>query len=211
MQSTDDSVDTVGTVIDPSGLTVLSLGALNPGAMMNRMMGAGGTGENKMEVDERADRSEDPAARRPRAPARRSSLRDEDLDLAFIRPTTKPSTPLVAIDLADAANRRSSTRSSSCRGSGGSADGPRARRLQEIGAIIEQPRTFFVLSGSSGSMGTPAFTLGGKVVGLLTLRQIDAGRSSMMAMMGGTEALGLLPVILPAADVLEIAKQTTEK
>jgi hypothetical protein len=26
-------------------------------------------------------------------------------------------------------------------------------------------------------------------------------------MMGGTEGLGLLPVILPAADVLEIAKQ----
>jgi hypothetical protein len=60
-------------------------------------------------------------------------------------------------------------------------------------------------------MGTPAFTLSGKVIGLLTLRQIDAGRSSMMALMGGTEALGLLPVILPAADVLEIAKQTTEK
>ena len=32
MQSMDESVETVGTVIDPSGLTVLSLGALNPGA-----------------------------------------------------------------------------------------------------------------------------------------------------------------------------------
>jgi hypothetical protein len=29
--------------------------------------------------------------------------------------------------------------------------------------------------------------------------------------MGGAEAMGLLPVILPAADVLEIAKQATEK
>ena len=42
MQSSDDSVDTVGTVIDPSGLTVMSLGSLNPGAMMNRLMSAGG-------------------------------------------------------------------------------------------------------------------------------------------------------------------------
>jgi hypothetical protein len=30
-------------------------------------------------------------------------------------------------------------------------------------------------------------------------------------MMAGTENLGLLPVILPAADVLEIAKQASEK
>ena len=29
--------------------------------------------------------------------------------------------------------------------------------------------------------------------------------------MGGSEAMGLLPVILPAADVLEIAKQAPEK
>ena len=60
-------------------------------------------------------------------------------------------------------------------------------------------------------MGTPAFSTAGKLVGLLTLRQVDPGRSSMFSMMGGAEAMGLLPVILPAADVLEIAKQATEK
>src|SRR5215204_465141 len=48
MQSMDESVETVGTVIDPSGLTVLSLGALNPGTMMNRLMG-GGSGQERME------------------------------------------------------------------------------------------------------------------------------------------------------------------
>jgi hypothetical protein len=80
-----------------------------------------------------------------------------------------------------------------------------------VGAIIERPRTFFVLAGTPAGMGTPAFTMSGKVVGLLTLRQVDAGRSSMFAMMGGSEALGLLPVILPAADVMEIAKQALEK
>ena len=44
MQSMDESVETVGTVIDPSGLTVLSLGALNTGAMMNKMIGGGEIG-----------------------------------------------------------------------------------------------------------------------------------------------------------------------
>ena len=33
----------------------------------------------------------------------------------------------------------------------------------------------------------------------------------MFAMIGGTEGVGLLPVILPAADVLEIAKQASAK
>ena len=84
--------------------------------------------------------------------------------------------------------------------------------LQNIGAIIEKPRTFFVLGGAGrAGMGTPAFLPNGKVVGVLTLRQVDPGRASMLSMMGGTEGLGLLPVILPAADVLEIAKQATEK
>src|SRR4029450_10526062 len=48
MQSMDESVETVGTVIDPSGLTGLLLGALNPGAMMNKMIGGGGSGQERM-------------------------------------------------------------------------------------------------------------------------------------------------------------------
>jgi hypothetical protein len=43
------------------------------------------------------------------------------------------------------------------------------------------------------------------------MRSVQAGRPSMFSMMGGTEGLGLLPVILPAADVLEIAKQAPDK
>jgi S1-C subfamily serine protease len=210
MQSSDDSVDTVGTVIDPSGLTVLSLGALNPGAMINRMMGAGGTGENKMEVTSEPTDLKIRLSDGRELPAK-ITLRDEDLDLAFINPTTKPSTPLTAINLADAAKPTLLDEVLVLSRLGRVGGWAAGASIQEIGAIIEKPRTFFVLSGSTGSMGTPAFTLSGKVVGLLTLRQIDAGRSSMMGLMGGSEALGLLPVILPAADVLEIAKQTTEK
>jgi hypothetical protein len=87
-----------------------------------------------------------------------------------------------------------------------------AASLQTIGAIIEKPRTFYVIeTGSTGGMGTPAFTASGKVVGLLTMRSIQSGRSGMFSMMGGSEGLGLLPVILPAADVRDIAQQAPEK
>ena len=103
MQSADDSVDAVGTVIDPSGLTVMSLGSLNPGAMMSKIVGVS-TRQRRYarRHHERADRPQDPAARRPGAAAK-IVLRDEDLDLAFIRPTTKPAAPLVAINLAESA------------------------------------------------------------------------------------------------------------
>jgi hypothetical protein len=86
-----------------------------------------------------------------------------------------------------------------------------AASLHNIGAVIEKPRTFYVLGGATGGTGTPAFLPSGRIVGLLTLRQIDAGRAGMMSMMGGAEGMGLLAVILPAADVLEIASQAPAK
>ena len=49
MQSMDESVETVGTVISPDGLTVLSLGSLNPGSMLNRLMGSAGAAQERME------------------------------------------------------------------------------------------------------------------------------------------------------------------
>ena len=67
MQSMDESVETVGTVIDPSGLTVLSLGALNPGAMMNKMMGGGGSGQERMEF------GSEPTRREAAAPGRQGA------------------------------------------------------------------------------------------------------------------------------------------
>lgn len=211
MQSADDSVDAVGTVIDPSGLTVMSLGSLNPGAMMNKIVGASmGGSENKVDI------SSEPTELKIRLPdgremAAKIVLRDEDLDLAFIRPTSKPATPLVAINLAESAKpvllEQMVVLSRLGRVGGWAA----SATLADVGAVIERPRTFYVLAGAPASMGTPAFSTAGRPVGLLTLRQVDPGRSSMFSMMGGAEAMGLLPVILPAADVLEIAKQATEK
>jgi hypothetical protein len=43
------------------------------------------------------------------------------------------------------------------------------------------------------------------------MRSIQAGRTGMFSMVAGSEGLGLLPVILPAADVRDIAQQAPEK
>ena len=210
MQSMDESVETVGTVIDPSGLTVLSLGALNPGSMLNRLMGSGG-GQDRMEFG-----SEPTDVRMRLADGRelaaRIVLRDEDLDLAFLRPTVKPDGPLVAINLADEGRPSLLDPIVLLSRLGRVGGWTPAASLQTIGAIIEKPRTFYVIeTGTTGAMGIPAFTTSGKVAGLLTMRSIQAGKPGMFSMMGGTEGMGLLPVILPAADVKEIAQQAPEK
>lgn len=211
MQSMDESVETVGTVIDPQGLTVLSLGSLNPGSMMNRLMGSGGSGQDRMEIgseptDVRLRLSDG------RELAARIVLRDEDLDLAFLRPMVKPDPPLVAIDLANEGRPELLDAVVVLSRLGRVGGWAPAASIQTIGAVIERPRTFYVIqSGGTGGMGTPAFTPSGKLVGLLTMRSVQGGKPSMFSMMGGTEGLGLLPVILPAADVREIASQAPEK
>jgi S1-C subfamily serine protease len=213
MQASDDPVDTVGTVIDPSGLTVLSLGALNPGAMMSRIMGSGnnsGSGEPAVEITSEPTDVKIRLADGQELPAR-IVLRDEDLDLAFLRPTRKPEKPLVAIDLNQSAKPALLDQVLVLTRLGRVGGWTAGASLHDVGAIIEKPRTFYVLAGSTSSMGTPAFLTNGKVVGLLTLRQIEAGRASMASMVAGSEGFGMLPVILPAADVLEIAKQAPEK
>jgi S1-C subfamily serine protease len=211
MQSMDESVETVGTVIDPAGLTVLSLGSLNPGAMMNRLIGASGDGQERMEFGSEPTDVKLRLAGGTELPAR-IVLRDEDLDLAFLRPTTKPEKPLVAIDLADEGRPSMLDPVVVLSRLGRVGGWTPAASLQTIGAIIERPRTFYVIeTGGAGSVGTPAFTTAGKVVGLLTMRSVQAGRTGMFSMMGGSEGMGLLPVILPAGDVREIAKQAPEK
>jgi S1-C subfamily serine protease len=205
VQSMDDTVEAVATVIDPDGLTVMSLSSLDPGAMMSRIIGAAQQGDQKMSIvseptDVRirlADGKELPAT---------IVLRDQDLDLAFIRPTTKPASPLTAINLADGGTPAVLEELVVLGRLGRVGGWVPSSILYSVAAIMERPRTFFVLNGPVGT-GMPAFQANGKVVGLLTIRQVDPGRMSMFGMMGGTEGAGVIAVVLPAPDVLEIAKQ----
>lgn len=212
MQSSDDPVDTVGTVIDPSGLTVLSLGALNPGGLMTKLMGSAGSSGGEPSVDitteptdvkiRLADGRELPA---------RIVLRDEDLDLAFLRPTRPLDKPLVAVDLSASAKPKLLEQVLVLTRLGRVGGWASGAALHDVSAIIEKPRTFYVLGGGDSGVGTPAFDTSGRIIGLLTLRQIDAGRASMSSMFGSSDAFGMLGVILPAEDVLEIAKQAPAK
>lgn len=203
VQSMDDTVEAVATVIDPSGLTVMSLSSLDPGAMMSKLMGSAG-GDQKMSI---VSEPSDVRIRLPNGKELPASivLRDQDLDLAFIRPTVKPAAPLTAVNLSDAGKPSVLEDLVVLTRLGRVGAWTPAAVLYSVSAIIERPRTLFVLNGMAGT-GTPAFQANGRPVGVLTIRQVDPGRMSMFGL-GGTEGAGVIPVVLPAADVLEIARQ----
>jgi hypothetical protein len=210
MQSNDDTIEAVGTVIDPGGLTVVSLSSINPGPMMTKLISSSSGGGQSVDI------ASEPTDLKIRLADGRElpstiALRDEDLNLAFIRPINPPAKPLVAVNLSDAGQPALLDQVVVFGRLGRVGGWAPSAALRDIGGIVSKPRTFFVLAGESAGIGTPAFLLNGKIVGILTVRQITNDRPSAFAAMSGPEGLGLLSVILPADDVLEIAKQATEK
>jgi hypothetical protein len=82
--------------------------------------------------------------------------------------------------------------------------------VSRLGAIIEKPRTFYIAADLTAvlTLGSPGFTPDGKVVGVMVYRIQPMGRrESAMDMMSGMGRGGMTPGLLPAADVLEVAKQ----
>jgi hypothetical protein len=216
MQATEETVDAVATVIEPDGLSVMSLTTLNPAGMMNRIMGqmgGGGGGEDKFQM------TSEPTDLKIRLSdgreiAAKIVLRDEDLDLAFIRPTAKADKPFTSLALGDEGRPQPLEPVVSISRLGRVGGWVPSASLQSVNAIIERPRTMYVISSSDGfggGIGTPVFLLNGKLAGLLVLRSMAGNRPGMYSMMGGSEGLGLLAVILPAADIREVAKQAVEK
>jgi S1-C subfamily serine protease len=196
---TESKQDLTGAVIDPSGLTVLALSAVDPAELYHRM-----SDEYKIETQINDlkilldDGTELPAE---------IVLRDKDLDLAFIRPKTKPSAPMAALDLSNASSvdvldpvialnrlNRATGRSYSA-------------TVERIDAVMQKPHTFYIpgTSASSTSLGSPAFALNGNLVGIFVMRAVSAGDTT-----GRNTRDNMTVVILPAEDILKGAKQAPE-
>jgi hypothetical protein len=65
--------------------------------------------------------------------------------------------------------------------------------FQSVQAVVEKPRTFYVLT--SGTVGSPVFDLRGRFLGVVLRfkNEVDAANAP--------------PIVLPAADIREVAKQ----
>ena len=191
--------DVTGTVVDPSGLTVLALSMTDPTEMMRRMYGDRYKAE--IEVSDVKILLDDGAEL-----AAEIVLRDKDLDLAFIRPKTKVATPMAAVDLAKSSPAQTLDTVVTLNRLGRAAGRAYSASVERISAVVQRPRTFYIPDSTmtGTALGSPAFALDGNVVGILVMRTISSGG------VAASRADNATSIILPAEDVLKAAKQAPE-
>jgi S1-C subfamily serine protease len=197
---TESKQELTGTVIDPSGLTVLALSSVDPAEFYHRL-----SDDVKMETQVNDlkilldDGTEIPAE---------VVLRDQDLDLAFIRPKSKLSTPMAAVDLSKATPAKMLEPVIALNRLNRAAGRAYAASIERIVAVIQKPRTFYIpgSTSSSASLGSPAFALDGNVVGVFVMRGVGGGDTASRNSMRENMSV----ILVPAADILKGAKQALE-
>jgi S1-C subfamily serine protease len=209
-QSSESRQDVTGTVLDPSGLTVLSLSATDPSQLLQNIVAGGADEESRFKMDTELsdvkilldDGTEVPAE---------VVLRDRDLDLAFIRPKAKPSVPMAALDLTKSGKAQVLDEVIALNRLGSAAGRAYSAGLVRITAVVPRPRLFYVPDASlaTASLGAPALTLDGKVLGIFVMRSTKA-RSSASFGMFSLQPENLTGIIVPAEDILKAARQVPE-
>jgi hypothetical protein len=208
-QDNESKQDVTGTVVDPSGLTVLALSSCEPGDMLQNMM-AGVSDEDmkfKMETELSDvkllldDGTELPAE---------IVLRDKDLDLAFVRPISKPASQMTALNLSKSATAQVLDQVITLNRLGKAAGRAYAASVERVSAVVQKPRLFYIPGSemTSTALGSPAFSLDGNVLGVFVMRSVSQ-KSGGMGMFN-FRPQGLTTIILPAADILKAAKQAPE-
>jgi S1-C subfamily serine protease len=202
-RSSENRQEITGTVLDPSGLTVLALSACDPSEMYQRML-AEQSSQYKLETEVTDlkilldDGTEVPSE---------IVLRDKDLDLAFIRPKTKPASPMAAVDFAKSAPAQLLDQLITLNRLNSAAGRAYAASVERVSAVIQKPRTFYIPDSTmtSTTLGSPAFALDGNVVGVVVMRAVSSKGGSARSYRDN-----MTSIILPAEDVLKGAKQAPE-
>ncbi|HEO69891.1 MAG TPA: serine protease [Candidatus Hydrogenedentes bacterium] len=199
-QEREEKQEASGTVIDPSGLTVMSLTDVDPTLMYAKLAKTQGMSDYKMESNVTSvtilcdDGSEVEA---------QVLLRDPDLDLAFIRPSKKPVQPFEHVDLTDAAHPQMLDELLFVNRLGKVARRTYSATLDRVEGIVTKPRTLYIPGQqnqeSNAVLGSPAFTLDGRFVGIAAVRA-DLTESTSLDK-------GLLAVVMPAEHIAEVAAQ----
>jgi hypothetical protein len=213
MESKEFKSEVTGTVLDPSGLVLVSLATIDPSRFMeNFMRNMAGDMKMEMKLDLKSVKIVLPNETELDA---KVVLRDKDLDMAFIRPKQKPAKPMASINMNDRSNPSNMDEIVILGRLSKVANYAPCVMSTRISAIVTKPRTFYIPrieGGDMGDIGTPAFTLDGKMVGVILMRILTSeGGAGLGAMMGGAGAMGITAVIMPMAEILEASKQAADE
>ncbi len=191
--------DVTGTVIDPSGLTVIALSSVDATELYRRISEKYKTelevADIKILLD---DGTELPAE---------IVLRDKDLDLAYVRPKTKPAAPMAAVDLTKSSPLKVLEQVLTLNRLNRAAGRAYSISVERIAAVIQKPRTFYIPDSgqSTTALGSPAFALNGNVVGMFVMRAVNAEESS-----ASNPREYMTAILIPAEDILKGEKQALE-
>lgn len=207
-EKNETSIETLGTVLRPDGLMLVSLSEIDPSSRIEAMM--------KMSSDEDVANfkytSEITDAKyvlpNGKEIQAKVILRDKDLDLAFILPTAKVEKPFSFIDLTKAVDPLVMDPIYIVSRLGKSANRTPWITDGRVMTIIQKPQKYFFVSSTMGQ-GNPVFTSDGKVIGITLIRQTnsDGGSDGMQRM----DITSMMPLVLPAADIVSAMEQITDK
>ncbi|HVG69922.1 MAG TPA: serine protease [Vicinamibacterales bacterium] len=191
LPTADQRIQALVTLLDSSGLGVMSLTALDPSELMSAQLSRGRAAAAAINV------TSEQSNLRYRLPDGREVpvrvvLRDKELDLAFLRPVEKLAAPATAVDAVVAKPSPIDSVLVLQRMPELAGWQPTAL-FQSVQAVVEKPRTFYVLTG--GTVGSPVFDLRGRFLGVVLRFKNEA------------DAANAPPIVLPAADIREVAKQ----
>lgn len=193
----ESTVTVLGTIIDDSGLTVVSYKNIDPvGAYEGRTMNIGG---QMVKISAKTEHSDLKIvlSNGTEVPAD-IVLKDPDLDLAFIKPRADSpeakGAKFSAVKMAKAP-KLELLDDLVCIGRLSRALNQEAvANLSEVSAIVTKPRTY-IFGGRF--IGTPAFAIDGTAVGITVAYEIP----------GDVQKMQTATVIIPAEDVLKVAQQ----
>jgi hypothetical protein len=193
----ESTMEVLGTVIAPDGLTVISDFTSNPEGLFQREGGVRVETETSEVVLVLRDGREFPA---------RFVLRDAGLDVAFLAPVGNIP-PLACVPFERAAVPEPLDDLVLLTQLGRSLNREVGVTLRKVRAVVKKPRTFVVPDAIDGlmSLGGPAFDGKGRPVGLVVLRRAPGGPGNMESFRDLFEAM--TAVVLSAADVQEVASQ----
>ncbi|MFH1421140.1 MAG: serine protease [Planctomycetota bacterium] len=199
----EDEIEVNGTVVDPSGLTVISNFATDSSSFLNEQLaGLSGNEEDAPHIKTEqtvtsvkivtADGKEYPA---------KLVLRDKDLDLAFVRPEEK-GLNLPCLILAQAPEPKILDEVIAISRLDRSCNRQPSVAIGRIASIVEKPQIRYMLAAAGGDLGCPVFDASGNVLGISLMRS-EINIKSLLSLRAGA----LLPMILPCKDIAKAMKQ----
>ncbi len=208
MQQQETKSEVVGTIVDPSGLTLVSLSGTNPSEIMKSIMEqSSGREDMKFEMNSDLGEIKMVLSDGTEIPAK-VVLRDKDWDMAFLRPIERQANPLPFVDLATSYSPKILEEVFVVDRMGKTMNNSPSISIFRVKAIANRPRTFFSVEGET-SFGSPVFSKDGKIIGINLMRFMKTGGGGlgMGAMLGGKNSLGIQGIILPASYILDASKQ----